>query len=79
MLNKLLTEADLNGILFGDISIDRLERTGGDDFRLTARAWGETLDPRKHELKVEVKAATYSGLEYRNENGRHYFQCLLDI
>ncbi|GEM_PF-232936 len=78
MLNKLLTEAGLKEMLFADISIERLERSG-EELHLTARVCGETLDIEKHELGVEVKAATYSGLRYRNENGKHYFQCLMDI
>jgi len=78
MLNALLTQADLSGYLLGDLTIDSIEHSG-EGLRLRARACGEPLDTSKHEVGSEVKAATYSGLRYRTESGRHYLQCLLDI
>ena len=76
MLNALLSKADLEGLLFRDLSVGKLERTDA-GFELTEIARGEAVDQKRHELGVEVKAATYSGLKYREEGGKHYFQCLL--
>jgi SHS2 domain-containing protein len=78
MLNSLLSQSDLSGYIFSDLTIESLERFGG-GLRLRGRAHGEPLDTSKHAVGNEVKAATYSGLTYRTEGGKHYFQCLLDI
>ncbi|MFQ6104689.1 MAG: archease [Candidatus Glassbacteria bacterium] len=78
MLNALVSKASLEGYIFRELSAVSIERTD-DGLELTAKARGEELDPARHELGVEVKAATYSGLKYRKEAGKHYFKCLLDI
>ncbi|MBU4015717.1 archease [Patescibacteria group bacterium] len=45
---------------------------------LTADVKGEKLDPKKHHLKIEVKAATYSQLKI--EKGKEYkAQCVVDV
>ena len=31
----------------------------GEKWKLEGRAWGEKIDPKRHELKVDVKAITY--------------------
>ncbi|MDY0167332.1 MAG: archease [Thermoguttaceae bacterium] len=31
--------------------------------RLTATAWGETADPARHDIALEIKAITYHGLK----------------
>lgn len=35
--------------------------------RVRARAWGEELDPTRHELLTDIKAATYHALTVRQE------------
>ncbi len=39
----------------------------------------ETIDPARHDLGTEVKAATYSGLLLTEAPTRTTIQCLLDI
>ena len=40
---------------------------------------GEPIDPDRHHLGTEVKAATYSGLRLTEEPSRTTIQCRLDI
>jgi len=78
-LNKLLTEADLKKMAFRDFKITSIEPFGYDAYKLKGKAFGEKLDPEKHTLKVEPKAATYFGLKYEFKAGNHYLQCVVDV
>ena len=60
--------------------VGRVEVTGQEgnwQAKVTLRA--EPIDPDRHELGTEVKAATYSGLRLTEEPDRITIQCLLDI
>jgi SHS2 domain-containing protein len=72
-LNELLSIADLNGIVFCDFEV---EISGNN---LKGRASGEKWDLEKHEPKTEVKAATYSQLQVKKENGSYVAQCIVDV
>jgi len=51
-----------------------------DGHQLTATAWGEAIDPAKHDLGIELKGATCTGLSVgRNENGEWHAQCVVDV
>jgi len=77
-LNELLYLRDAEDLLFSwfDISIE--ERSDG---RVTLEGFvrGQRLSAERHGLKTEVKAATYSGLRYGEEEGVRFVQCLLDL
>ncbi len=74
-LNQLLAIADLEGFLFSEFKVEISE----DGTRLTGYAAGEPLDKKKHEVRVEVKGATYSMLEVGKEDGRYKAQCVVDV
>jgi len=72
----------LNEILFlrdaEDLFLSKFEiRIDGN--QLAGKGWGEKLDQKKHGVKIEVKAATYSGLKTWEENGQKFVQCVLDV
>jgi len=47
---------------------------------LTGRAWGEPVDIARHQPAVEVKGATYTSLQVRQEpNGEWIAQCVVDV
>lgn len=46
---------------------------------VTARAYGEMLDPRKHPLNVDVKAVTMHQFEVSEINGEWKARVVLDI
>lgn len=77
-LNEILFKMDVEEMLFKKASNVRIEEDEG-HYILKASLNGEKLDKEKHDLKIEVKAATYAGLKYRQENGKHILECVVDI
>jgi len=49
-----------------------------DGYKINAKAFGETLDVKKHNFKVEIKAPTFYDMEIRQDNGV-YMRFLLDL
>lgn len=49
-----------------------------DGYEIEATAFGETLDVKKHNFKVEIKAPTFYDMEIRQEDGI-YMRFLLDL
>ncbi len=76
-LNALLAKVDTEGMVFSRfrVHIDASKK----ECKLKAEAWGERLNPEGHNVKTEVKAATYSGLKCWTDSGKHHVQCVLDI
>jgi SHS2 domain-containing protein len=54
-----------------------LEKIDGE--LLDGTAWGESLDWKRHEPKVEVKGATYHMLSVKEEDGGYIAQCVVDV
>jgi len=42
-------------------------------------AFGEEINPEKHEIQTEVKAATFHGLKYEKNEDKVLLQCVLDV
>ncbi len=78
-LNTLLTQSDINGIIFGDFKNITITPLAYSLYKLHAKASGEKLDAVRHNIKVEAKAATYHGLKYEIKDGNHYLQCVIDV
>lgn len=73
-LNAVIYEIATRSMLFSRFEVVI------DDSVLTAKAWGETVDPDKHELAVEVKAATYTELKvYQDSQSNWIAQCVVDV
>jgi len=49
-----------------------------DVFKINAKAFGETLDLKKHNFKVEIKAPTFYDMIIKNEE-QVYMKFLLDL
>jgi SHS2 domain-containing protein len=67
----LITE----GFAIGRIEFDILENDG---YRITAKAYGEPLDFKKHNFKVEIKAPTFYEMKIEQNNGV-FMRFLLDL
>ena len=67
----LITE----GFAIRRIEFDIIENEG---YQINATAFGETLDVKKHNFKVEIKAPTFYDMEIRT-NERVYMRFLLDL
>lgn len=76
-LNELLSQIDIKDLYFSRFKVTILEGEG--DFLLKAKASGEKLNKKKHQIKTEVKAATYSGLKVWKQKAKYNVQCVLDI
>ena len=48
-------------------------------FKINAIAYGETLDVKKHNFKVEIKAPTFYDMEIRENKDNFYMRFLLDL
>lgn len=73
-LNALVYEMATRKMLFS-----RFEVTT-DGRRLHGKAWGEAVDAGRHELIVEVKGATLTGLKVaRDPNGLWVAECVVDV
>jgi SHS2 domain-containing protein len=73
-LNEVVYETDVRHMLFCRFDM----RIEGDS--LEALAWGEQMDPRRHDLLVEVKAATPAELKVgHDDRGRWFAQCIVDV
>jgi SHS2 domain-containing protein len=74
-LNALIYEMATRHMLFSRFE---LGIEGGR--RLDARAWGERLDVGRHQPAVEVKGATFTGLEVSpRPEGGWTAQCVVDV
>jgi SHS2 domain-containing protein len=78
MLNELLSIQDRHGLAIKRLKTVEIKKTPR-GYRFMATAYGEALDIEKHGIKTEVKAATYSGLLYKEDEGKHIFECVLDV
>lgn len=73
-LNALVYEMATRRMLFSAFAVS-IEGT-----RLQATAWGEHVDPRRHEPAVEVKGATYTGLKVEPlDDGGWVAECVVDV
>jgi len=82
-LNALIYEMATRGMLFSKFEVNIAppscfrKKAGG---QLSAKAWGEKIDVKKHSPAVEVKAATYADLKVQqNKNGSWLVQCIVDV
>jgi tRNA nucleotidyltransferase (CCA-adding enzyme) len=73
-LNALVYEMATRRMLFSAFVVEIK------DSHLQATAWGEPVDPARHEPAVEVKGATYTALRVGQlEDGHWLAQCVVDV
>jgi SHS2 domain-containing protein len=60
------------------ISRIEFEIMQNEEYKINAIAYGEPLDFKKHNFKVEIKAPTFYDMEIKQENGV-YMRFLLDL
>ncbi len=76
-LNELLAQQDIHDFTFSKFELKIKENNN--KFSLKGKAYGEPLNQKKHNIKTEVKAATYSGLKVWRKGKIYKAQCVLDI
>ncbi|MEW6038525.1 MAG: archease [Pseudomonadota bacterium] len=73
-LNALVYEMSVRRMVFGRFRVDIA------DGRLKGIAWGEPVDPLRHQPAVEIKGATYTELRVeRAAGGLWRAQCVVDV
>jgi tRNA nucleotidyltransferase (CCA-adding enzyme) len=73
-LNAVVFEMATRHMLFGTFAV-AISGT-----RLRATAWGEPVDPVRHDPAVEIKGATYTALKVeRLPDGHWLAQCVVDV
>jgi len=73
-LSRLVCEMSARRMLFGDFDV-RI-----DGRHLTGAAWGERVDPVRHEPAVEVKGVSYLALRVGSDpQGGWVAQCVVDV
>ena len=55
-----------------------LEITENEDYRINAKIFGEAIDLKKHEFKVEIKSPTFHEMEIE-QNDKVIMKYLLDL
>lgn len=79
-LNSLLSQASLKQMVFSKFKVkikkDNLKKDK--NLKLEGEAWGEKLKPG-HEIKDEIKGATYSQLKVKKEKQGWIAQCIVDV
>ncbi len=73
-LNALLAQANIHELALGKFQVKQIE-----GFQLIGCAKGEALDPQRHNVKTEVKAATYSMLKVEKKGEKYIAQCVVDV
>jgi SHS2 domain-containing protein len=73
-LNALIYEMAVRRMLFGRFAV------AIDGHRLRGTAWGERVDRERHRPAVEIKGATLTGVEVRQDDrGQWRAQCVVDV
>lgn len=72
-LNTLISEMSVRRMVFARFDVAVNENT------LDAVAWGEPLSVERHHPAVEVKGATYTGLNVRQDGDRWIAECVVDV
>lgn len=72
-LNALLAFSDIERMVFSKFAV-KIDGTS-----LTGTAWGENLNRKQHEPKVEIKGATYHLLSVNKNDFTFTAQCVVDV
>lgn len=78
VLNEVLSIQDIHSLAGKSLKADEIKKTAV-GWLFIGTLYGEPFDREKHEVKTEVKAATYSGLKYYEKDGVHVFECVIDV
>ena len=51
----------------------------GEEWKLNGKAFGEKINKKKHDIKSDVKAASYHQLIVKEKDGKWLAQCVVDV
>ena len=73
-LNPEQLAAATHGEVYGEVRVE-----SADDRSAAGVVKGEAVDPARHELRFDVKGATYHALHYQQSDGRWSARVILDL
>ncbi|MBC7252840.1 MAG: archease [Actinobacteria bacterium] len=73
-LSEVLFLVETEGWAFGDFEVREVTEELAEGW-----GWGEPLDPAKHKVSGEIKAATYHMLQLKRENDTWIAQVIFDV
>ncbi len=76
-LSELLYLFEVEGVVFSEFKIDRIEKTG-EGFSLTGKARGEPIDLSRHRFDTQVKAVTLHEIEVQEKDEGFWVQVVVD-
>ncbi len=78
-LNALLAQSSIKEMMFSKFNVAIKDKDN--KLVLDGEAFGERFDEKKHEPKLEIKAATYSQVKVYKDNktGKWISQCIVDV
>ena len=76
-LNHLLYLRDVNETLFNKFDLYIINEEDG--WKLNGKVVGEKINKKKHDIKSDVKAASYHQLKVEEKNGKWLAQCVVDV
>jgi SHS2 domain-containing protein len=77
-LNEIISLVGRKETIFTTVEVREIT-VDGEDWILKGSISGEEIDLSRHDLKTEVKGATYFGLSLKEEDGLFTLRCVLDI
>ncbi len=78
VINEVISLQGRDELALKRLHVDKISYNG--EITLSGVAYGEKFDPEKHDVRTEVKGATYSGLSYNNGvGGVHVLRCVIDV
>ncbi|MDO8427584.1 MAG: archease [Candidatus Diapherotrites archaeon] len=77
-LNELLYKSHVKHMLFSKFKIEKIKETKS-GFELNGIAKGEKINSKKHEMALEVKGATYTGVKVEQQGKKWIAQCVVDV
>lgn len=78
-LNALLSQASLHRMVFSQFKV-KIVKNETKIWRIEGYAQGEKFDAKRHNIKDEVKGATYSQLKvYQDKSKKWIAQCIVDV
>lgn len=76
-LNHLLYLRDVNEIMFSRFDLYIIN--DGDEWKLNGKIFGKKINKIKHDIKSDVKAASYHQLKIMEKDGKWLAQCVVDV
>jgi SHS2 domain-containing protein len=76
-LSKLIYLRDVEKMFFSKFDVDI--KKSNKNLKLVANIFGEKIDSKKHEFKVEVKGVSYTQMEIEEKSNKARVKVILDV